>query len=471
MRKAKIVATIGPASEKPEMIRELLKAGMDVARLNFSHGTLEEHARRIRSLRAVAAAAGQSLPLLQDLPGPKIRTGRLRGRRPVMLEAGGTVRLTPGDILGSAARLSINYPNLAREVRRGDRILLSDGLIELRVRGSSGGEVICGIENGGLLGEHKGVNLPGVKLRIPALTPRDEEYLKFGLEQDVDYVALSFVRRAGDVHAAKRIIAAARKQTPVIAKLEKPEALENIDRILTEADGVMIARGDLGVEMPPEKVPVAQKWLIERAGAAKVPVITATQMLESMTLNPRPTRAEASDVANAVFDGSDALMLSAETAAGSYPREAVAMMARIIADAEQHMQERGWWRRPTRENTIAETISESVAHATDALGVKALVVFTWSGSTARLVSKYRPSCPIYAFCHSDEVRRRVALYWGTRSRFMPLVTDTDTTVTNAQRLLLEEKCVEPGDIVAVVAGSPFGCAGGTNLMKLLRVEP
>lgn len=468
MRKAKIVATIGPASDREECIRELLRAGLGMARLNFSHGTEEEHARRIQTLRAVAAAEGATLPILQDLPGPKIRTGRLRERRAVMLRQGGALRLTPRDIAGSASRLSINYPRLARDVRRGDRILLADGLIELRVRGRSGDEVLCGVENGGLLGEHKGVNLPGVKLRIPGVTPEDQRHLAFGLAHGVDYVALSFVRCADDVRLAKRLIAHAGKQTPVIAKLEKPEAVDNIDEILAVADGVMIARGDLGVEMPPEKVPVAQKWLIERASAAKVPVITATQMLESMTTNPRPTRAEASDVANAVFDGSDALMLSAETAMGRYPSEAVAMMARIIENAEQHMRERGWWRRPTRENNIAETISESVAHATDLLDVKAVVVFTWSGSTARLISKYRPSCPIYAFCHSEEVRRLANLYWGVLPRYMPLVADTDTTIAAAERLLLQEKCAAPGDILALVAGSPFGRAGGTNIMKLVR---
>lgn len=469
MRRAKIIATLGPAIATPEVLCQLVQAGADIVRLNFSHGTHSEHALRIRMVRKLGNEEGRPLPILQDLPGPKIRTGLLQERRPVMLKTGDTIRLTPTDVPGTPSLISISYPHLAADVKKGDRILLSDGLIGLRVRSRGGGEVVCAVENGGLLGEHKGVNLPGVKLRIPALTSEDEEHLKFGLAQGVDYVALSFVRRAEDLRAVKKIVAAAGKDTPVIAKLEKPEALENLDEILSVSDGVMIARGDLGVELPPEQVPVAQKQIIEKAAAAKVPVITATQMLESMTTNPRPTRAEASDVANAVFDGSDVLMLSGETASGQYPCESVQMMARIIEQAEGYMAKMGWGRRPiTRENSIAETISETVAHASTEMDLKAVVVFTRSGSTARLISKYRPACPIYAFCHDKHVERRVALYWGVQARHMPLLTDTDSTIDSAERALLREKCISEGDIVAYVAGSPFGKAGGTNLMKLVR---
>lgn len=468
MRKAKIIATLGPATSSLEAVQALVRAGADVIRLNFSHGTHEEHAHLVRLVREVAETEKRSLAILQDLPGPKIRTGRLRQRRPVLLRAGKTLRLTAHDIAGTAQRVAITYPHLGRDLRRGDRILLADGLIELRVQNCEGNDVTCLVVNGGLLGEHKGVNLPGVKLRISAMTERDEEHLKFGVEQGVNYIALSFVRTARDVAAAKKAVARLGVRTPVIAKLEKPEAIDNLEQILAISDGVMVARGDLGVEMPPEKVPVVQKHIIERAGATKVPVITATQMLESMTANPRPTRAEASDVANAIFDGTDAVMLSAETATGKYPHQAVEMMARIAEEAEEHMRRRGWHRQPSHENNIAETIAESVAHATSELDIKAVVVFTRSGATARLVSKYRPVPPVYAFCHDVSVCRQAALYWGVFPRVMPLVADTDSTIAAAEKLLLEEKRVAAGDTLAVVAGSPFGAPGGTNLMRLVR---
>jgi pyruvate kinase len=468
MRKAKIVATLGPATNTRDAIQALVRAGMDVVRLNFSHGTHEEHGQLIRLVREVAAAEKRYLAILQDLPGPKIRTGRLRQRRPVLLRAGATVRLTCRDIPGNSQRLSVSYPYIGRDFRRGDRILLADGLLELRVQSSEDNEAVCLVVNGGLMGEHKGVNLPGVKLRISAMTEEDERHLRFGLEQGVDYVALSFVRSAREVKAVKSLIARLGARTPVVAKLEKPEAIHDLDAILAVADAVMVARGDLGVEMPPEQVPVVQKQVIERAGAAKIPVITATQMLESMTTNPRPTRAEASDVANAIFDGTDAVMLSGETAAGKYPREAVEMMARIAAQAERHMSQRGWRRRSSREKNIAETVAETVAHATSELDVKAVVVFTRSGATARLVSKYRPLAPIYAFCHDEQVCRRAALYWGVTPRLMPLKADTDSTIAAAEKVLLSEKRVAPGGILAFVAGSPFGAPGGTNMMRLVH---
>ncbi len=470
MRKAKIIATLGPATNTPEAIRALARAGMNVVRLNFSHGTHQEHAQTIRMVREVAAAEKRYLAILQDLPGPKIRTGRLRQGRPVTLRAGDRLVLTARDVAGSASRVHISYPRLGRDVTRGARILLSDGLIELRVESRQGDDVTCLVLNGGSLGEHKGVNLPGTKLRISAMTEEDEEHLNFGLAQGVDYIAVSFVRSAEDVAAVKEVIRRARSQTPVIAKLEKPEAIGNLEQILKVSDGVMVARGDLGVEMAPEKVPVVQKRIIERARAAKIPVITATQMLESMTVNPRPTRAEASDVANAIFDGTDAVMLSGETASGKYPREAVEMMARIAGEAEEHMQQMGWLRRPAGgESSIAETVCEVAAHATSELDVKAVVVFTRSGSSARLISKYRPLPPIYAFCNEERICQRAALYWGVVPRHMPLVGDTDSTIAAAEKILLAARQVARGDVLSVVAGSPFGTPGGTNLMKLVRV--
>src|SRR5215470_5227936 len=333
-RHSKIVCTIGPASRAPRVLRKLLEAGMDVARLNFSHGSHAEHLNCIQALRATAQKLKKTIAILADLQGPKIRTGVLAGGMPVQLRTGQAFTITTAKILGDSTRVNTTFLPLPREVHRGDRILLSDGLIELRVERVSGRDVNCRVVNGGALGEHKGINLPGVHLRVPALTPKDRDDLKFALAHGVYYIAVSFVRRPEDVLLAKSLIRRARKDTPVIAKLEKPEAIENLEGILRVSDGVMVARGDLGVEMSPQRVPVVQKTIIVKAREFRRPVITATQMLESMTDNPRPTRAEASDVANAIFDGSDAVMLSAETASGKYPVEAVQMMARIISAAE-----------------------------------------------------------------------------------------------------------------------------------------
>jgi pyruvate kinase len=440
---------------------------MDMARLNFSHGTQEEHAQTAAWVRQAAVEARRPIAILQDLAGPKIRTGLLRGRRPVTLRAGQRLRLTPEQIPGWSRLVSVTYPRLAQEVRKGDRILLTDGLIELRVLGTSQGEVETEIVNGGVLGEHKGVNLPGSRLSIESVTPKDEDDLAFGVRLGVDYVAISFVRRARDVRRVKALLAGMNARIPVIAKLEKPEAVRNLDSILAASDGIMVARGDLGVEMPLERVPLIQKEMIEKAGAARIPVITATQMLESMTQNPRPTRAEASDVANAILDGTDAVMLSAETASGRYPVQAVETMVRIARQADQKNEENLDRRRMKRPD-IAETISESVVHAAHTLSVRAIVVFTRSGSTARLISKYRPPCPVYAFCHDDSIANRAALYWGVSPIAMPLEEGQDTTIAQAEAELLRRKQVAPGDTLAIAAGAP-GQPGQTNLMKLIRV--
>jgi pyruvate kinase len=463
-RHSKIVCTIGPATRSPRMIDRLFAAGMDVARLNFSHGTHEEHARNFALIRAASGKHEKPVAILADLQGPKIRTGALAGGGPVMLRAGQRFVITTAKVLGDSMRVNTTFAALPREVHRGDRILLSDGLIELRVEHVRGREVICQVVNGGALGEHKGINLPGLKLQVPALTPKDRADLAFALKLGANYIAVSFVRRPEDVLLAKQLIRRSGKETPVIAKLEKPQAIENLDAILRVADGVMVARGDLGVEMNPERVPVVQKAIITRAREFRRPVITATQMLESMTENPRPTRAEASDVANAIFDGSDAVMLSAETATGKYPVEAVSMMARIIEEAEGSIRE---FPRPApREQLkVAETVAELICHAWRELHMKLIAVFTHSGFTARLISRYRPMVPIVAFSPEQETRRRLALIWGVYPRNIQDVRKVDGLAAVAEKRLLEERLVRKDDVIGIVAGTPMGIRGTTNFMK------
>jgi len=463
-RHSKIVCTIGPATRSPRMIRKLLQAGMDVARLNFSHGTHDEHAQSIAMLREAAMAMKKPIAILADLQGPKIRTGALAGGGTVLLRAGQRFVITIAKVLGDSTRVNTTFTPMPREVKKGDRILLSDGLIELRVEATHRTEVVCQVVNGGILGEHKGINLPGVTLHVPALTEKDRADLRFALAKGADYIAVSFVRHPDDVVLAKSLVKRAGKDTPVIAKLEKPEAIENLEEILRVSDGVMVARGDLGVEMSPERVPVAQKNIITRAREHRRPVITATQMLESMTENPRPTRAEASDVANAIFDGSDAVMLSAETATGKYPVEAVGMMASIIEEAEASIHE---FPRPggTERLKVAETVAELVCHASRELHMKLIAVFTHSGFTARLISRYRPLVPIVAFSPEADTRRRMALLWGVTPRSIVDVKKIDALPKLAEKRLLEERLVRKGDVIALVAGTPMGVRGTTNIMK------
>jgi pyruvate kinase len=449
------------------MIERLMRAGMDVARLNFSHGTHDDHALVIKRIREASARLSKPIGILADLQGPKIRTGLLKGRQPVQLVSGQRFTISIKPVAGTAEGVSTTYKRMALDVSRGDRILLGDGLIELQVLSTTSTEVQCKVINGGLLGENKGINLPGVKLKIPAVTPKDHKDLIFALEQGANFIAVSFVRDAKDVLQAKKAISQAKHSIPVIAKLEKPDAIEHLDEILEVADAVMVARGDLGVEMSPEKVPVVQKQIIARACEARRPVITATQMLESMTQNPRPTRAEASDVANAVFDGSDALMLSAETASGAYPLEAVQMMDRIIREAEAN---NSHVLRPCpAQFNSAETASELICHASEELHMKVIAVFTETGSTARLVSKHRPRRPIIAFSTIQETRRRMSLNWGVVPRTIGKVQDIEELIQVAEKRLLEEGLVKPGDVVGIVAGTPLFVGGTTNFMKFLVV--
>jgi len=448
-------------------MRDLFRLGMDVARLNFSHGTHEDHARNIERLRRAAEKEDRTVCILQDLQGPKIRTGRLNDHQPIELKSGSSVIITPRDIVGTPTRISTTFPDLAHEVIPGARILLRDGLIELRVRTVRGKDVVCDVLNGGMLGEHQGINLPGTALSIPALTEKDRKDLEFGLKHGVDAVALSFVRSAADVNMVKQIVTGYGSDTPLIAKLEKPQAIDHLEEILEASDGVMVARGDLGVEMAPEKVPVIQKHVIRRAAVWRKPVITATQMLESMVENPRPTRAEASDVANAIFDGSDSVMLSAETASGHYPREAVAMMSRIVIEAESNMGEFTLPRRRRDRHglSVAETICESIAHAAEDLPMGAIAVFTETGNTARMISKYRPQAAIYAFTHNSIVAQRTNLYWGAHPMKCGQKLSSDSMVDVAEYELLSRGLLKAGDVLGVVAGTRQA-SGSTNFMRL-----
>ncbi len=468
LRRAKIVGTLGPASGSEATFRALVRAGLDVARLNFSHGTQEDKLRLIEMIRKVADEEQKPICILADLQGPKIRTGKLENRTPVLLEAGQTLTITPRDILGTKDRIATTFVTLAENLEPGAHILLSDGLIELHVLRIVGDEVECTVINGGLLGENKGINLPGIAVKVPSLTEKDAVDLEFVIRAGVDAIALSFVRNAEDVRLVKDRIEAAGADTWIIAKLEKPQAIDNVDEILEIADGVMVARGDLGVEVPPEKVPAMQKLIIRRAAEYRKPVITATQMLESMIDNPRPTRAEASDVANAVYDGTDAVMLSAESAAGKYPVEAVKMMAKIVLETEEQMRElpaiypvrvRG------HAGTVPESICESMAHAANDLDIRAIAVFTETGGTARLLSKRMPKPPICALSSSPSVLRRMSLLRGVFPIACGKAATTERMIETVEDALERSHFARRGDIVGIVAGTRTN-SGSTNFMRM-----
>jgi pyruvate kinase len=470
-RRAKIVATLGPSCSTPEVFRQLVRAGLDVARLNFSHGSHAQKAELIRMVRTVSKEEGKPICILADLQGPKIRTGKLKGHKPVQLVAGKTLTITPREIEGTAAIVGTTFKTLAENLEPGSRILLSDGLIELRVEQVKGVDVVCAIVNGGMLGENKGINLPGIAVNVPSLTEKDEEDLIFAIGQGVDTIAVSFVRTADDIRHVKNRLAALKSDAWIIAKLEKPQAIEHLDSILEITDAIMVARGDLGVEVPPEKVPAIQKHIIRRAAEYRKPVITATQMLESMIENPRPTRAEASDVANAIYDGTDSVMLSAETAAGKYPVEAVAMMAKIVTETEHQIRidpRPALGRHPSVRLSIAETICECMSHAADDLDVAAIAIFTETGMTARLLSKYHPDPPIFALSPFEAVINRCMLLWGTYPILCDRFRDTDKLVGMAEELLETHGHVHQRQIVGIVAGTRTK-SGATNFMRLHMV--
>jgi len=483
MRKAKIVCTIGPATDSPDLLDRLIESGMDAARLNFSHGSHESHGRAIKTIREVAGRRRAAVAIIQDLQGPRIRVGEITGGGidvvagqsvrllTVLLRSGGQIgaqSIAPSD----TADIPVTYAQLVRDVQPGARIFIDDGLIELLANRITGGAVECRVITGGRITSNKGINLPGSRISAPTLTDKDREDLRFGVAQGVEYVALSFVRGPDDVIAAKQVIAECGGDMPVIAKIERPEAIASLGAILNQADGVMIARGDLGVEMGPEAVPVLQKRIIAEANRRRCLVITATQMLDSMTQHPHPTRAEASDVANAVFDGTDAVMLSSETAIGHHPVEAVRVMDRIIRAAEEAT-EPGFVRRADvghGEVSFPEAICTAASSAASAIAASAIVAFSELGATTRLLSKQRPAAPIIAFTPFEPVRQRMALYWGVIPHTMVQITTTDERVREAERRLKAEGLAKTGQRIVILSGTRIGEPGGTNLMKLHLVE-
>ncbi len=464
-KRTKIIATVGPASSSAAVIAKLIRAGMDAARLNFSHGDRKDHVLRIRLIRSEAARAGKPIAIIQDLQGPKLRVGVMKDDA-VTLRRGDTVTVTTNKITGSTGIFSVTYPRLAKDLKAGDTILLDDGRLELRVAGKNSRGLSCTVIRGGVLKSHKGVNLPGARLSLPSLSVKDREDLRFGVKQGVDYIALSFVRTADDIIRTRRYLRSLRADIPIIAKIEKPEAIRNLDEIIRAADGIMVARGDLGVEMPPENVPLLQKRIIEACHWGEKPVITATQMLESMIENPQPTRAEASDVANAILDGTDCVMLSGETAVGKYPVQSVEFMARIAKQAETSVNP---W--PPDEDVSGpdESVAHAACRAAQEQCANAIVTFTQSGSTALLVSKHRPRMSIIAPTPFEGVARKISLYWGVSPVILRPKKTTDDMITSVERIMLNQKLAKPHDLIVITAGVPIGVAGSTNMMKIHRV--
>ncbi|MEZ7892535.1 MAG: pyruvate kinase [Candidatus Wallbacteria bacterium] len=471
----KIICTIGPSSNSPEMLKKLIDAGMDVARLNFSHGAHETHLENINKIRKVSKETGKYIAILADLQGPKIRVAKLPDG-PLELKNEALVTITTREETFGPDIIPTVYKGLPKDVKPGSVILLDDGLLELSVvEVVSETDVKCRVVKGGLLKEKKGINLPNVKVSAPSVTEKDREDLEFILKNDVDYIALSFVRHASDIEEVKGIIHGHKLTLPVIAKIERPEAVTNFDSILKAADGIMVARGDMGIEVSPEKVPQIQKNIISKCNYEGKPVIVATQMLESMIENPRPTRAEASDVANAIIDGTDAIMLSGETASGKYPHEAVLMMSKISAEMEEFISKNQKIGSEHKMNPLF-MVADGVCHATTQtakdLNAKMIVTYTESGSTALLVSKYRPKMPILAVTMSEKIARRMNLYWGVLPYVIEKVNSTDQMLISTNSAALKTGLVKNGDFIVISGGIPIGKAGTTNLMKVSRIfEP
>jgi len=470
MRKTKIVCTIGPASESVEKLTQLMEAGMNVARLNFSHGDFEEHGARIKNIREAAEITGNNIAILLDTKGPEIRTNNMKDGA-IELVSGNDIIVSMTEVEGTTEKFSVTYEGLIDDVEAGSKILLDDGLIGLEVTkvDKAAGEIHTKILNSGTLKNKKGVNVPGVAVKLPGMTEKDANDIRFGIEQGIDFIAASFVRRASDVLEIKQLLEDNNaSHIHIIPKIENQEGVDNIDEILEVSDGLMVARGDLGVEIPAEEVPLVQKLLIKKCNTLGKPVITATQMLDSMQRNPRPTRAEASDVANAIFDGTDAIMLSGETAAGSYPVEAVQTMNNIASRAEEALNYKEILSKRSKdsEHSITDSIGQSVAHTALNLEVKAVITPTGSGHTARMISKYRPEAPIVAVTYDARIQRQLALVWGVYPRLSQKSESTDEMLDVAVQEGVNSSIVTHGDLVVITAGLPVGETGTTNIMKI-----
>jgi len=470
-RRTKIVCTIGPATGTASVIERLIRSGMNIARLNLSHGTHDVHARYIRTVRRISQRLRMQVAILVDLPGPKYRTGRLKGGQAI-LKKGAQLTLTTRDIEGDAAAVPVNLPNLPQDVKIGDTVLLDDGAMQLRVLGKNGNEVKCRVTVGGVLTERRGLVVPGMRTSGSFITDALREHIAFAVQQKPDYLAISFVSSAEDIFAVMSVLREHNARIPVISKIERGQAVRDFDDILSASDGIMVARGDLGVDIPLERVPLVQKELIQKCNRVGKPVITATQMLESMVNAARPTRAEVTDVANAILDGTDATMLSAETSVGKYPVQAVRTMARIAIETEKRLSyahlidERSMW----IERETDELISYSACHTADSLGAVAIVAFTQSGSTARRVSKYRPRVPILATTPSDVVSGKMLLYWGVYPFQVDPASSVDELFEMGAKLAKEAGLAKPGDLIVITGGVPIGVAGATNLLKVEKID-
>ena len=472
LRKTKIICTLGPAVDNEDMIRALIRTGMNAARFNFSHGSHEEHLNRLNLLKSVRDSMGRPVAAILDTKGPEIRI-RSFETKSISLEAGDSFTLTTREVQGNGSLVSVTYPELHKEVSVGQEILIDDGLVALKVEEINGQDIRCVVENGGALSANKSINIPGVHIHLPALTEKDVSDIRFGVENDFDFIAASFVRRAADVQAVREVLDRfGGQEVRIIAKIENQEGVDNIDEILEAADGIMVARGDLGVEIPAAKVPILQKQIIRKGLQAGKPVITATQMLDSMIRNPRPTRAEVSDVANAVFDGTSCVMLSGETAGGKYPLEALTAMVNIVEEAEQSIH---YWRQFEKRRVIpASNINDAITHtccltAKD-LEAKAILAATNSGRTARMICRFRPACPVAALTMHEKVRRQLAICWGVIPFLTGEVTSTDRIFSLSAEVALKERLGQNGDTVVITAGVPLGKSGSTNLIKAAIVN-
>lgn len=461
--KTKIVCTLGPATNSRKTLEKLIQAGLNVARLNFSHGSHEDHLKLAKTVRSLSKSMNRTVAVMQDLQGPKIRTGQIKGGK-FPVRPGESLTITTRAIKGEAGIVSTTYKGITGDLQPGDRILMDDGMVELKVLDKTRTDLNCQVISGSMIGEHKGINLPGRTTGIPSLTQKDKKDLEFGLKMGIDFLAISFVRNAADVLRVKRFLKKKNAAIPIISKIEKPEALDHLEDIVDASEGIMVARGDLGVELSPEKVPVAQKKMIELANRKRKMVITATQMLESMTEHPLPTRAETSDVANAILDGTDAIMLSGETSMGKYPVQAVKMMARIARVTETNFSPMTSYSRKT--TSFPDTISEAACLAAENLGLKAIVVYSISGFTARLLSKYRPTVPIFAFTPDVAVQRSLALCWGVTAMDLPVMDHSDAVIKAMEDRLRKKRLVKKNDPVVFLGGAPLTSPGKTNMMKL-----